>query len=111
MELKIGISGIQESERLLSIIQLGLVSALEEEVISIEEAEGFLFNLYTIEKLKMYGFSEDLIGIIKEGCELEDVKSLVPEKLILNITRLKKQILNNISSSQTPILPIEKIVK
>ncbi|OED05369.1 DUF3969 family protein [Bacillus cereus] len=110
MELMISISGKQESERLVSIIQLGLVSALEE-IISIEEAEGYLFNPYTVEKLEMYGFSEDVIEIIREGCELEDIKSLVPEKLSENISMLKTKILNNLSSIQNPVLPREKIIK
>lgn len=111
MELKISISGTQESERLVSIIQLGLVLALEEEVISIEEAEGYLFNPFTVEKLEMYGFDGEVVEIIREGCELEDIKSLVPEKLLINLNRLKTKILNNISSIESPKLPVEKLIK
>lgn len=111
MELIINIIGKQESERLLSIIQLGLVSALENEIITIEEAEGYLFNPFTVEKLQKYGFSEEVIDIIREGCELEDIQSLVPEKLLSNIFRLKEQIVKNISSIPNPTLPTERLIK
>lgn len=54
MELKISISGKKERERLISIILLGLVSAIEKEIICIEEAEGYLFNPFTVDKLEKY---------------------------------------------------------
>ncbi|UNL86378.1 DUF3969 family protein [Priestia koreensis] len=111
MELNISISGKEESERLVSIIQLGLLSVLEKEIISIEEAEGYLFNPFTVSKLERYGLSKEVIDIIKEGCELEDIQSLMPEKLLSNIIRLKEQILSNIAVMPSPVLPTEKIIK
>lgn len=111
MKINISISGKNESERLVSIIQLGLLYALEKQIISIEEAEGYLFNPYTISKLEMFGLSEEVISIIREGCELEDIQSLMPEKLLANINRLKEQILSNISNIKNPYLPTEKIIK
>lgn len=111
MELKVSISGKQESERLLSIIQLGLVSALEKEIISIEEAEGYLFSPYTVEKLEKIGLSENIIEVIRKGCELEDIESLIPDQLLPTIISLKEEILSNMSASQRPSLPTEKIIK
>ncbi|WP_146552564.1 MULTISPECIES: DUF3969 family protein [Rummeliibacillus] len=111
MEINISISGKSESERLVSIIQLGLLSALEKQIISIEEAEGYLFNPLTVSKLEMSGLSEEVIDIIREGCELEDIQSLMPEKLLPNIIRLKEQILSNITTIQSPEPPTEKIIK
>lgn len=73
MEINISISGKSESEGLVSIIQLGLLSALEKRIISIEEAEGYLFNPRTVSKLEMYGLSDEVIDVIGEGCELEDI--------------------------------------
>ncbi|WP_426862083.1 hypothetical protein [Metabacillus sp. 113a] len=46
-----------------------------------------------------------------DGCELEDIQSLMPEKLLPNIIRLKEQILSNISTIQSPEPPTEKIIK
>ena len=111
MELNISISGKNESERLISIIQLGLLSALEKQLISIEEAEGYLFNPFTVSKLEKYGLSEEVIDIIKEGCELEDIQSLLPEKLLLNILRIKEQVVVNIGAIKNPKQPTEKIIK
>lgn len=110
MKLNISISGKNESERLISIIELGLLSAIEKQLISIEEAEGYLFNPLTVSKLEAYGLDEKVIEIIREGCELEDIQSLVPEKMSSNIKRLKEKVVRNITSIESPELPMEKIV-
>lgn len=52
-----------------------------------------------------------MIDIIREGCELEDIQGLMPEKPLPNIIRLKEQILSNISIIQNPKLPTEKNIK
>jgi len=111
MILNVSITGKIESERLISIIQLGILTALESEIISIEDAEGYLFNPFTVEKLEKYGLNERVIDVLREGCELEDIQSLIPERLLTNIVRLKEQILNNMSTLPKTELPIEKIVK
>lgn len=111
MKLSINISGMKESERLLSLIMLGSLVALEEEIISIDEAEAFLFNPYIVDKLKELHFSNSLIDIINEGCELEDLQSLIPERLLPNIKRLKKELSSYMSSVKEPIIPSEKIIK
>ncbi|MFS1512964.1 DUF3969 family protein [Chengkuizengella sp. SCS-71B] len=77
MEIKIEISENNENNRLVSVIQLGLITALQKDIISIEEAEGYLFNPFTVEKLEKYVFSMEVIAIIREGCELEDIQSLL----------------------------------
>jgi RNA binding exosome subunit len=110
VKLNISISGKNESERLISIIELGLLSAIENQLISIEEAEGYLFNPLTVSKLEACGLDEKVIEIIKEGCELEDIQSLVPEKMSSNIKRLKEKVVRNITSIESPELPTEKIV-
>lgn len=111
MELEVSINGKSESERLVSIIQLGIVTALENKIMSIEEAEGYLFNPFTVEKLEKYGFNKEVIDVIRDGCELEDIESLVPDKLLTNINKLKEQILNNISILPKIEQQIEKIIK
>ncbi|MCQ4087555.1 DUF3969 family protein [Saccharibacillus sp. JS10] len=100
-----------ENQKLVSIIQLGFLTALEKEVITIEEAEAYLFSPFTSEKLKAYGFSESVINIILEGCELEDVESLLPNRLQANIVRIKEEILKNITSFSTVKENIEKVIK
>jgi len=111
VEINISISGKNEIERLVSIIQLGLLYALEKNIINVEETEGYLFNPFTVNQLKMYGLSEEVISIISEGCELEDIQSLMPEKLSTNINRLKEQVAGNIDTIKSPELPTEKIIK
>lgn len=111
MDLKISVSGKEESELLISILQLGLFYALEKGVISIEEAEGYLFSPATASQLEQDGLSEAVLALIWEGCELEDVESLIPRKLLTNIIRLKEQVLTNIATIPSPTRPTLKIIE
>jgi hypothetical protein len=111
VELKFGVSKKNEIERLLSIIQLGLLHALEVGVVTIEEVEGYLFNPYSVKKLEQLELNERVIDIIRHGCELEDVNSLFPEKLLGTIIALKQETINNLKLLPKPSLPTEKIIK
>lgn len=70
-----------------------------------------LFNPYTAERLKKYGLRKEVIDIIWEGCELEDIESLIPERLFPKIAELKEKVVRNISRIQRPELPTEKIIE
>lgn len=52
MELVIQVEDKTEIERLLSILSLGLCSALEQDALSIEAAERYLYSPYTLELLQ-----------------------------------------------------------
>ena len=60
------------------------------------EAEKFLFSPYIICKLKKKKCNNKIITILEEGCELEDIASLLPESLEKNIIALKEQTLKTI---------------
>lgn len=111
MQLNINIDGRKDTERILSIIQLGMITALENKVITIEEIEGYLFSPFTIERLEKYGLDDNVVDIIKDGCELEDVESLAPENLAIEINNLKEKILKNIHIIEKPELPTQRIIK
>ena len=64
---------------------LGTLVALKEKVVSIEEAEKFVFSPYMAKKVHMNQGLDSLVDIIEKGCELEDIESLIPEKLDYNI--------------------------
>ena len=69
---------VNEKIILLSII--GSLDAIKEEAVSIDEIEKFLFSPHINHKLKQKGYSGDILQIIEEGCELEDIFSLLPDK-------------------------------
>ncbi|MDQ0418838.1 hypothetical protein J2Z48_003043 [Croceifilum oryzae] len=108
--LRLEVSKKNEIERVLSIILLGMLSALEKGLISIEEAEGYLFSPYSFMALREMGISEEIISIVEEGCELEDVESLRPEKLLEAIIELRIKAEESIRSIPTPSIPTEKII-
>ena len=82
---------VNEKIILLSII--GSLDAIKEEAVSIDEIEKFLFSPHIYHKLKQKGYSGDILKIIEEGCELEDIISLLPQKYIDSIEELKQEAL------------------
>ncbi|MDC9591643.1 DUF3969 family protein [Xenorhabdus sp. XENO-10] len=80
--------------KLVSFIILGVLYSLERELISTEEADGFIFAPYvsqTLEELKADDECVDvktLAKIIIAGCELDDVRRICPEFLTQSIQEL-----------------------
>ncbi len=80
-------------EKLLLINILGVLEALKNKKITIDESEKIIFTPYTFITLKKKGVNKKIIDIIQEGCELEDVESLCPDKLDTVIENLKRRTL------------------
>lgn len=89
MEMVIQVEDTTEVERLLSILNIGLCVALEQGTLSIEAAEHYLYSPYTLEKLQQLGVSSELLQVVHLGTELEDMQSLLPEKLEESLAEMK----------------------
>ena len=83
---------VNEKIILLSII--GSLDAVKEGAVSIEEIEKFLFSPHMYQKLKKKGYSEKILRIIEEGCELEDIYILLPDKFAEVIDNMKQEALS-----------------
>lgn len=105
------VSGKNQIERVLLILELGILTALEKEVVSIEEIEGYLFNPYTVNLLEKLTLEEKVVDVIKHGCELEDVESLLPHKLKATIRELQGVTINTLKKLPIPDIPTEKLCK
>lgn len=81
MELNISIKTKDDIERFILILNIGMMAAIKEGIISIEEAENYLYSPYSVEKIRKLGINEDIIKLVELGCELEDVEILIPDKL------------------------------
>lgn len=81
-------------EKLILICLIGLFKALKCDNISIDEAEKIFFSPRIERILQNKNCSEKIIDVIKRGCELEDIESLVPEKLEKIINELMDTSLN-----------------
>lgn len=80
--------------------------ALKEGIVTIEEIENYIYNPYSVKKLENHGIREDVIRLVNLGCELEDVMSLIPDKLtssIIDIENQSKELLRSLPKSDQPI--------
>lgn len=99
MRLNYSISDKQAS-KFISFLTLGVLTALDKNLISIDEAEGFVFKPYLAKFLEQIDSDEKLIEIINIGCELEDVECLIPEQLQASIEELIQKTITVISQNE-----------
>jgi hypothetical protein len=101
----------KQASKFISFLTLGVLTALDRNLISIDEAEGFIFKPYLAKLLEQMGSEEKLIDIINIGCELDDVASLYPEDLDVQIKDLLDKTLSVISHSEDLGRLIDREVK
>ncbi|GHU34528.1 hypothetical protein FACS1894105_01540 [Clostridia bacterium] len=58
-----------------------MLELLKSNAISIDEAEDYFFNHYTVEYLKLFNVDKKRFELIIKSCELENIVRLMPEKL------------------------------
>lgn len=79
----------ETDEKMLLVILLGIFEAIKSNALSIREAEKFLFSPYIFNKLESKKCNYKIINIIERGCELENIKSLIPDELTGAIQELE----------------------
>jgi Protein of unknown function (DUF3969) len=82
-----------ELSQLVAVMSLGLCAAIEGGSVSIEEAERRLFNPQMLSRLGTMGVSEASIEIVHLRTELEDVWSLVPDRLGESLAEIRSRAL------------------
>lgn len=108
MELNISLKTKEDIERFILIENIGIMTAIKEGVISIEEAENYLYSPYSVERIKNLGINEDVVKLVELGCELEDVESLIPDKLNNSIDEISNKSIELLHSTAKSILPLKK---
>jgi hypothetical protein len=103
-EMKISISHKSEIERFILLSIIGLVDSLIVGAISIEKCEEYLFSPYSVDKLNTLKLDERIVELVEMGCELEDVESLIPEKLHKSIDEIRLKAIDLLRN-----LPIEEV--
>lgn len=83
----------ENDEKLVLVSLLGIIEALKNNSLSINEAEKFLFSPYMVNKLQTRKCNKKILDIIEKGCELEDVASLIPDTLLKTINELGQETL------------------
>jgi Protein of unknown function (DUF3969) len=70
-----------EVSQMVAVMSLGMCTAIVAGSLSIEDAERRLFNPRVLSHLTELELPEALIEIVHLGTELEDVQSLIPDRL------------------------------
>lgn len=78
-------------EKILLINIVGLLYLLEIDTISIDEAEKILFSPYICKMLSDKGCSGKIVELLWKACELEDIKSLIPDYYYESIVEIKNE--------------------
>mgnify|MGYP000949835146 CR=1 FL=1 len=108
MKVNISLKTKDDIERFILIANIGIMTAIKEGVISIEEAENYLYSPYSVERIKNLGINIDVIKLVELGCELEDVESLIPDKLNNSIDEISNTSIELLRSLPKPALPLKK---
>jgi len=111
MKVNIILESKKEVEHFTSIFALGLISALEHKIIELEYAEQYLFNPYNLNKLHEAEVDDLLIEIVHLGTELEDIRSLLPDKLNEEILDLKSRVIKFLKNNRINESSINRIFK
>ncbi|OCG20122.1 MULTISPECIES: DUF3969 family protein [unclassified Gilliamella] len=88
----------EQAEKFIDLFLLGTLFALKKKLISIDEAEGFIFKPKIANLLSQNKFTNELSSLIMDGCELEDYESLLPDKLENRIDELLVNLVNMIKN-------------
>jgi hypothetical protein len=90
---------LNQFEKLLTIISLGLSVAIKHQVINIDEAEQLLYSPLTMKKLNEMGVNPEMIDLIHAGTELEDLESLLPNELTKSLSKMEDKALKILTTS------------
>ncbi|MDC9591704.1 DUF3969 family protein [Xenorhabdus sp. XENO-10] len=116
MELNYRIEG-KHAGKFISFLILGVLHSLDKKLISIKEAEGFIFMPYVSKVLKKVKVSDALSDvdtiaeIIDAACELENVERIIPDTLSDSINELIEETLLVIKNSKKIGRGVHKEVK
>ena len=91
--MKFTVFGKERIEKLYLITILGTLEALKNKRTTIDESEKIIFTPYTFFTLEKKGINKEIIDLLQECCELEDIKSLCPDKIDNIIEDLKQKTL------------------
>ncbi len=98
MKTQIQLNGKKEISRFISLLSLGVCTALKEGAINVEEAAGYLFNPFTKATLKSLGIPAKVVDLIRLGAELGEVQSLVPLAMPQSIRHIENRAMNALSA-------------
>lgn len=104
-KIKVSIPHKNEIERFILISLIGMMDALLEDSLTIEDCENYLLNPYSYHLLEEKEINPDIVTLVHLGAELEDIESILPEKLKESIKDIREKaitLLRNTDPSENP---------
>ena len=98
LENRVLVKNMQDSEIFLNILMVGILTAFHNGKITLDDGRHLLFRPGVIDYLESKSISKSIIDILWLCTELEDVKSLIPDKLNDETIKLIKQLLANLDN-------------
>ena len=88
----------QDAELFLNILIIGILTAFFNRKITLDDGYNLLFRPGVIDYLESMSISKSIIDILWLCTELEDVESLIPDKLNDEIMKLINQLIKNLDN-------------
>ncbi len=85
---------VQQIERLVALLSVGVTVAIERGVFTIDEASNFVFSPHAMRLLRECGGRAAVIDMVHRGTEVEDIASLMPEMLASELVGLREEALS-----------------
>ncbi len=99
---------VNQLEKLLAVLSIGLGVAIKHNAIEIDEAEQLLYSPSTMNKLNEIGAKKEMIELIHAGTELDDLQSLIPSELAKTLSNMENNVLKFLTLSRTIHPQLEK---
>ncbi|MDC9591740.1 DUF3969 family protein [Xenorhabdus sp. XENO-10] len=90
----------KHAAKFFNFLILGVLYAVDKKLISIDEAEGYIFKPNLHKLLKKLNASKELIEVAKLGCELDDVADIAPEHYQESLDEMIEKALSAIQDSE-----------
>ena len=94
-------------QRIMALLSLGILEALNDELISIREAELLLFSPANLKMCERIGAEPELYDLIHIGTELDSIKDLLTAQDLINaVSKIRsnaKSLLSRIGPSDTQL--------
>lgn len=75
-------------EKFLLILSLGLTEAVKAGVLCVDDAEKLLYSPKVLALLSRIGLAIEVLDLVHLGTELEDINSLIPDRLEANLNEM-----------------------
>ena len=94
LRMNISMESKNESEICILVLLIGVLVAIKNSKINIEDAEHYILNPYSVKRIEEMEFNPEITDIVIEACELDNIQRLIPNHLMSTIEDLVSRALS-----------------